>query len=98
MNINTGGHRNVHPILPKYDSESHGSCYRTTSSDKNDGITLFSNSVTGAGRCTKKISAKSLAALEVILRLEEEMEVPNGYLLKKLEDYIKQENEKTGCY
>lgn len=68
-----------------------------TSSDKKDGVTLFTNSVTGSGRCTKKVSAKSLAALEVVLRLEEEMEVPNGYLLQQLEDYIKNQQEKKAA-
>ena len=58
-----------------------------------DNITLFSTSVSGSGRCSKKVSAKSLAALEVILRLEEEMEVPNGYLLEKLEQYIAEQNK-----
>jgi HrpA-like RNA helicase len=62
-----------------------------------DNVTLFSNNVTGSGRCTKKIASKSLAALEVILRLEEEMAVPNGYLLEKLESYIAEQNRRQAA-
>jgi HrpA-like RNA helicase len=57
-------------------------------------VMLLSNSVVGSGRCTKKVASKSLAALEVILRLEEEMQVPNGFLLEKLEGFINAEQER----
>jgi HrpA-like RNA helicase len=59
-----------------------------------DDIVLMTNSMIGSGRCTKKVSSKSLAALEVILRLEEEMRVPNGWLLEKLDGFINAQQEK----
>ena len=67
----------------------------TQTGGDNQGITLLSNSVVGSGRCTKKASAKTLAALEVILRLEEEMEVQNGYLAKRLEEYVQAAKERV---
>lgn len=44
------------------------------------------SSVTGAGRCKSKKSAKSLAALEAVHRLEEALELPYGSLKKKVDE------------
>lgn len=54
------------------------------------------STVSGSGRCTNKAYAKSLAALEVLIRLEEVLEVGRGSLAKSAGEYtaiqkIKQE-------
>jgi hypothetical protein len=52
------------------------------------------HSVIGSGRCSTKASAKSLAALEVIFRLENDLDEKEGYLAAKLEEFLEQQNRK----
>ena len=49
--------------------------------------------VVGAGRCTTKKNAKSLAALEAVHRLEEAMDVSRGGIPTLLEEYRKRRQE-----
>lgn len=56
----------------------------------------FNNFVTGAGRCASKKNAKSLAALEVLHRLENDLNVPrNGLpkILQEIQEKIKAKEE-----
>lgn len=50
--------------------------------------------VHGAGRCSNKKFAKSLAALEAIHRVEESLEVERGYLQKRLDDLAEEKIRK----
>lgn len=49
---------------------------------------VFYDTIHGAGRCTTKQFAKSLAALEAVHRLEEELDVQRGSLQNRLDDYL----------
>jgi hypothetical protein len=49
----------------------------------------FGNRVSGAGRCSKKANAKTLAALEAVHKLEEFIDLGKGDLFQRLDEYEK---------
>lgn len=55
---------------------------------------IYSSVVVGSGRCSKKVDAKSLAALEVIFRLENDLQVKEGFIATKLEEFIASQKQK----
>jgi hypothetical protein len=56
-----------------------------------DADVIFTNVISGAGRCKNKKMAKSLAALECVHRLEYELDLKRSELEHKLEDYTVQQ-------
>lgn len=57
-------------------------------------LNSYQTSVVGTGKCTKKADAKSLAALEALCRLEEDIECNFGDIEKYLEEQKKKQQEK----
>lgn len=53
------------------------------------------NAVTGSGKCGTKANAKSLAALEAVLRLEDALDMDQGSLQKRMDDFIDEQKRKN---